>query len=259
MKALSKVSAWVRRLSRRGCQNKQRPKHQTHLVLEQLDQRLVPTGAIALDPTGLLSISGTSAYDTVNVSLDTHGTASAADDQVLVTMQHLGHTESALFAASEVSRIAFYGYAGDDMFFNDTSLPCTADGGHGNDYLRGGFGNDTLQGGYGNDRLFGWAGNDILNGGSGDDELYGGSGHDQLFGNRGKDHLWGQSGNDYLEGGLDGSWDFLSGGAGMDTFVAYKVLDWDIWPLVWHYDTELDVNLDVNSSEGDHVHYKYID
>jgi Ca2+-binding RTX toxin-like protein len=80
------------------------------------------------------------------------------------------------------SRIVFHGGGGDDTFVNQTGIPCTADGGPGN---------DTLIGGSGPDFLLGGAGVDFLNGGAG---------------------------NDYLDGGLDGSHDVLIGGPGSDIF-----------------------------------------
>ena len=101
----------------------------------------------------------------------------------------------------------------------------------GNDVIHGNDGMDQLFGGRGDDRLFGDSGlydtlfgdggNDYLNGGAGTDYMYGGDDDDTLIGGSGRDFLYGMNGDDYLNGSSDGQRDFLSGGAGRDTFVDY--------------------------------------
>ena len=62
------------------------------------------------------------------------------------------------------------------------------------------------------------AGNDIdTHGDAGDDVMYGDDGNDQLSGRLGADELQGNAGNDTLNGDHQ---DILSGGAGLDQFVA---------------------------------------
>jgi hypothetical protein len=122
------------------------------------------------------------------------------------------------YAASSVTKIVFYGNAGNDSFYNSTSIPCEAYGGEGNDILSGGSGNDFLVGGTGNDSLDGNDGDDVLWGSGGHDDLDGGAGDDILKGHGGNDYLYGGSGDDTLYGG-SGS-DELSGGSGVDTLVS---------------------------------------
>ena len=72
--------------------------------------------------------------------------------------------------------------------------------------------------GAGNDiDTHGDAGDDVMNGGDGNDQMYGDDGNDQLSGGLGADELQGNAGNDTLNGDHQ---DLLSGGAGLDQFVA---------------------------------------
>ncbi|MFO0843383.1 MAG: hypothetical protein U0797_13450 [Gemmataceae bacterium] len=127
------------------------------------------------------------------------------------------------FFAPSVNRIVYNGLGGDDRFDNQTSVPCTAFGGAGNDYLAGGHSADYLDGGTGNDEIHAREGDDVLLGGSGNDLMRGGQGNDRMYGGTGKDDMFGALGNDYLDGGRDGSADILRGGDGADTFVAERV------------------------------------
>jgi Ca2+-binding RTX toxin-like protein len=54
-----------------------------------------------------------------------------------------------------------------DMFYLNSAIALTINGGNGDDLLAGGAGNDAINGGAGNNTLIGWGGNDTLNGGSG--------------------------------------------------------------------------------------------
>ena len=115
-----------------------------------------------------------------------------------------------------VTKVQFVGGAGNDRFVNNVySLPVTAWGQGGNDYLEGYNGNDTLMGGDGNDTLVGYGGNDAMWGGNGNDILKGMAGDDTLYGDGGDDKLVGGDGNDTLYGG-DGN-DSIIGGAGTDS------------------------------------------
>jgi Ca2+-binding RTX toxin-like protein len=92
----------------------------------------------------------------------------------------------------------------------------------------GGIGNDTITGAAQLTKsvslaLFGGAGNDTLTGGAGSDFLSGGAGDDKLAGGLGFDVLTGDDGDDTLDGGKDGKLDVLTGGAGKDTFLRYRI------------------------------------
>jgi Ca2+-binding RTX toxin-like protein len=200
----------------------------TRLGLEQLDRRDVP--AITL-VGGVLTIDGLDCgrdvasvgivNGEVRATLDSHEPPSSSGPVVT--------TETQSFALGDVQTIVFNGYGGDDRFTNDSSIPCTANGGAGNDELIGGWGSDLLRGGLGDDGVWGreardvlkgGGGHDLLRGGYGNDVLHGGFGDDRLFGGRGHDTLYGEGGSDYLDGGLGGGTDTLYGGNPEgDTFV----------------------------------------
>jgi RTX calcium-binding nonapeptide repeat (4 copies)/Putative metal-binding motif len=147
--------------------------------------------------------------------------------------------------ATQVRKVTFDGFAGDDSFYNGTSIPSYVRGGDGNDNLIGGSGPDDFDGGRGQDTLYGQDGsnilyggddndilyggkdNDVLLGGGGDDYLAGFDGRDQLSGNQGNDTLVGGNGNDFLTGDEgndiiygDAGNDLIQGGAGNDTIKA---------------------------------------
>lgn len=73
------------------------------------------------------------------------------------------------FDSSAVSAILFNGRDGDDRFVTNVSLPATAYGGAGNDYLKGTGADDSLHGELGDDTLVGFGGRDSLDGGAGND------------------------------------------------------------------------------------------
>ena len=134
-------------------------------------------------------------------------------------------------------------YAGDDVIHGNDGM----------DQLFGGRGDDRLFGDSGlYDRLFGDDGNDYLNGGAGTDYMYGGNDDDTLIGGTGRDFLYGMGGDDYLNGSCDGQRDFLSGGAGEDTFVdyySYRVIN---FRLVRQYEEFLNDVVD-----GEDTRYAY--
>lgn len=170
------------------------------LGMEALEQRQLMTVGIV---NGDLYVYGTSASDTIEVSYQ--------DGKYVVKESNITYRVAASLVTG--GDVAFYGYQGNDYFWNASGLRTTAYGGDGN---------DTLIGGGKNDSLFGNAGMDTLKGGNGDDYLDGGAGEDYLFGHAGKDTL--HAGNDnsynlppsynYLNGG-DGD-DILNGSAGVD-------------------------------------------
>jgi hypothetical protein len=138
-----------------------------------------------------LLITGTSGDDGASV-----GIYSQDPSFVFVTF----NATSKFVPRADFTRIELQGLAGNDTFTNSTGMPCTADGGAGNDTLRGGYGRDVLIGGPGNDALYGGGGDDTLYGGPGNDWLYGeggndtlvtvGGGRDFLYGGDGLDSLW---------------------------------------------------------------------
>lgn len=217
--------------------------------LEVLEERTVLSGTqCSLSLTGVLTIGATTANDTVRTTLDTRGTLSTADDQVVVRVSHSGHTDECRFRASDVARIVANLGDGADVFSNLTGIRSEANGGNGNDSLFGGSNDDRLSGGSGDDRLFGLGGNDVLHGNNGNDRLEGGDGRDFLFGDAGRDTLLGGAGNDRLDGGFDkNNSDVLLGGAGFDVFVRHKFRDF------LSCKTEVDRELDRNPAEGDTI------
>jgi hypothetical protein len=203
------------------------------LQLEGLENRALMAADITLDQgSGVLYIEGTdTTRDTALIRIDTQGTASLADDHVLVSLSSKAdHSIGRLlgdYSRDSVKSIVFNGYGGSDKFTNNTPIPSQADGGAGADILLGGSGKDQLYGGTQNDyldgragydSLYGGAGNDMVFGDKGNDYLYGGTGNDFLFGGAGRDSLWGESGDDLLDGGANTEAQMV-GGAGADTFV----------------------------------------
>lgn len=182
----------------------------SRLKLESLEQRTVPTSISFPDAYGVITVVGSNAKDTVQVTYDASGT------NVKVSLAGIG---SLTTSAASVKKIMFYGYGGNDWFSNTTSEKVTA---------YGGLGNDTLIGGSGKNVLYGGGDNDVLIGGSEDDSL---------FGEGGTDVLYGLAGDDYLDGGNDGLVDSLWGGYDDDTFITHfsqdtvKDATWEDWIL----------------------------
>lgn len=227
------------------------------LSLEPLDRRDVP--ATLTLSGGVLTIEGTSSAEYVSVS---SVTATWNTKVRVTTPPHdglLGTIFEQQYAPGTVQKVVFNGGHGDDSFTCSTSIPCTVDGGYGNDTITGGAGNDTItggpdqpfvsdndviHGGGGSDTIHGGAGQDRIYGDGGNDWLYGDVGHDTLYGGAGSDHLYGGYGNDYLCGSDwpdDDTTDWLYGGQGADHF--------DYWscsshPDYWDFDANYDTNLD---------------
>jgi len=167
------------------------------------DRRMCALPGIHYDAaTGVLTIEGTAADDNVSVG--------CSDTNVVMVSAWQGNPNTPQAKPAPcwkcpgpVTKIEFYGNAGNDTFTNNTNIPCFADGGVGNDTLKGG------------------GANDILFGGAGQDSLYGRGGSDSLYGNQGTDYLDGGDGDDILVGGYDGCVDQCRGGAGHDVFFQY--------------------------------------
>jgi Ca2+-binding RTX toxin-like protein len=90
------------------------------------------------------------------------------------------------------------------------------DGGDGADSLVGTGWNSTLVGGLGDDTLTA-ASDSWLDGGDGNDSITGSSGNDTLIAGNGEDEVYGEAGDDLFLWSPDTSWDYYSGGDGIDT------------------------------------------
>jgi Ca2+-binding RTX toxin-like protein len=186
---------------------------------------------------GNLVVAGTGGRDTIAVTPSRDGT------QLTVVMNRVKFGPFAVPAGG--GRIVMSGLGGADRITVDRKITVGADlyGNAGNDTLTGGSGNDLLVGGDGNDVLTGRAGTNVLIGGAGADRLTGGSGDDLLLGGPTAFDLdptglaniaaeW-TSGASYLDRinhlstvltpatvADDHARDVLTGGAGLDWFVA---------------------------------------
>jgi len=205
------------------------------LTMESLEKRRLMAGVASFTfapSTGILTIHGTGADDTVNASTASYGvtlscSAPAGTNGVVTKVAPV---------QGIVKKIRFFGNAGNDTFRNNTGIPCEA---------HGGIGKDLLQGGANNDMLYGDAGDDELHGGAGVDKLYGGANTDWLFGEAGADYLYGEGGNDSLVGGRDGLVDTYYGGAGKDAFFFPAVIT-----STQFYFSEFESMKDGNSQDG---------
>lgn len=186
--------------------------------------------------TRVVKLNGDNTANYAAVKLDTLNTANPADDQVVVNIVVGGQAYFQKFAPAAVLEVYFYGYGGDDTFYNMTSILSRADGGDGNDSLSGGQGQDFLYGGNGNDNIYAGYGNDVVYGGNGNDTISGGDGSDILNGDAGDDTITdyafsyfdiniinGGSGNDLIYGYGAASVVEISGGSGNDMIYAFGV------------------------------------
>jgi hypothetical protein len=122
--------------------------------VEALDDRTVPA-VVLQQPNGVIAIYGTRWNDWARVYNDPFG-ATIVDTRAATYV----------FPTWSVTGIRFWGYAGNDIFYNDTGFTCWGYGGAGNDYLYGGWGTDYCYGGWGRDQLYGgFGGYDYLSGG----------------------------------------------------------------------------------------------
>lgn len=177
--------------------------------LQYLESRQLLAATCVLDAYGTLTITGTSAGDSIYVSIR------IADSKAVVND---GSGTLKLFDYAKIKKFVVYGKEGNDSLWLSNNLgkiPAFIDGGIGDDHLYSPQGNDTLIGGLGNDSFDADYGNDLVDGGDGADTLSGGPGNDTLKGSVGNDGLFGMSDNDLLDGGT-GS-DNFNGGAGNDT------------------------------------------
>jgi len=112
------------------------------------------------------------------------------------------------YASSQVKSIEFYGYAGNDKFYNNTNVRSIGYGGAGDDYFSGGSVDDWF---YGDLRYSGDTANP-----AGKDTFYGNNGNDYIYAGAGADSIYGGAGDDILDAGAGA--DYLNGGTGKDTF-----------------------------------------
>jgi Ca2+-binding RTX toxin-like protein len=175
------------------------------LSFELLEDRINPAiTATFTAATGLLSVVGDAANNTITVSRDAAGDILVNGGAVSIT----GGTAT----IANTSQLQVFGLGGADVISLDESngaLPAAM--------LFGGDGNDILTGGSGNDLLFGQAGNDTLLGKGGDDQLFGGDGNDILTGGTGNDQVFGEGGNDRMIWNPGEGTDLNEGGDGVDT------------------------------------------
>lgn len=120
---------------------------------------------------GTVVIEGTSGNDKATVR-------QGARDVVIVKL----NGQVFRFPGEDVDRIEFSGLQGDDDFYNHSSLPATAFGDSGDDYLFASIGFAQFIGGSGEDVLVGGRERDHLYGGPDDDLIYGNGGNDLIFG-----------------------------------------------------------------------------
>ncbi|HKB05407.1 MAG TPA: right-handed parallel beta-helix repeat-containing protein, partial [Gemmataceae bacterium] len=183
---------------------------------------------------GDLLIGGTSANDTVKVTMNT------ARTNLIVTLN--GQVVGTFPLAAVTGRIVVHTNEGNDLVQIAAIVPVDAEvhGEEGNDRLFGGRGNDLLDGGAGNDSAVGGAGNDTVAGGGGRDTLIGSAGTDTAVGPdaaalwritgagfgtvnttspfRSVEALTGGTGDDTFRFGVRGSVaGRVDGGAGVDT------------------------------------------
>ena len=176
------------------------------LRLERMEDRRLMAGDIDL-AGDVLTIEGANEYDD-------YARVELIGDELLVSLAHydsngmLVHEHTEDFDLQDVSLIRFFGYDGQDTFYNITPLPSIAVGGNDRDQFVGGSSVDIFYGDAGDDAFWGSEGEDFLYGGEGD--------LDYLFGQGGNDSLFGQGGSDWLEGGPGD--DQLSGGSADDSY-----------------------------------------
>jgi Ca2+-binding RTX toxin-like protein len=197
---------------------------------------------------GILTIAGTEASDNIRLNIVMGN----------LVVFHPGTFSS--YDPDDVAEIVINALGGNDIVFvtGELAVPCTIDGGAGNDSIRGGSGFDSIFGGEGRDTLRGQRGSDTIDGGAGDDVLDGGPRGDTLIGgansdvayysNRTEDldislddvqndgaageddhirsdveHVYGGSGDDWIVGNAHRN--RLRGGAGHDTLLPGRADD----------------------------------
>ena len=137
---------------------------QRDYCLQNLERRTLLSGA-ALTVTlssGVLTVTGTSAADQINISQD-------------YTVWTITNGDWSTTKTGVVKKLVVNGGLGDDWIAVDAGItvPATLLGGAGNDVMTSGSGASSLNGNSGNDSLMGGEANDTLVGDIGNDELQG--------------------------------------------------------------------------------------
>lgn len=147
-----------------------------------------------LAANGVLTVTGTSAADTISVTADS-STRLRVNDGV----------RSTRFIRSKVRSIVINAGNGADTvnIGNGIKQQITIRAGEGNDTVHGGSGREVIAGQDGDDQIFGGGGSDQVGGGNGNDIIDGGSGNDYLYGDAGDDVITGSTGNDVLGGDFE--------------------------------------------------------
>ena len=241
-----------KRSARRAATRRKRPARFVS-GFEPLEPRLMLAVTASFVPgTGVLSVFGDAANNTIDVSRNAAGTILVNGGAVAIR----GGTAT----VANTALVQSYGQGG-----NDTITLNEANGALPRANLFGGAGNDTLTGGSGGDMLFGQTGNDTLLGKGGFDFLFGGSENDTLTGGDADDQVFGESGNDRMiwnpgddtdlnEGGADNDTVEVNGGNGAEVFtttangarVRFDRLD----PAPFSIDIGTSENLVLNANGG---------
>lgn len=167
-------------------------------------RRLLAINATFVPATGLLSITGDSVANVIEVSRNAAGMILVNGGATPIT----GGTPT----VANTSLVQIFGNAGaDTITLNETNgaLPTGQ--------FQGGSENDTITGGSGNDAINGDDGNDVINAKAGTDNVFGGNGDDSLTGGDGNDTISGEIGNDRMIWNTGDDTDVNEGGDGNDT------------------------------------------
>lgn len=167
-------------------------------------RRLLAINATFVPATGLLSITGDSVANVIEVSRNAAGMILVNGGATPIT----GGTPT----VANTSLVQIFGNAGaDTITLNETNgaLPTGQ--------FQGGSENDTITGGSGNDAINGDDGNDVINAKAGTDNVFGGNGDDTLTGGDGNDTISGEIGNDRMIWNTGDDTDVNEGGDGNDT------------------------------------------
>ncbi len=212
----------------------------TQLRGESLESRNLCAVDVSLDGN-VIVIEGSDQADNVVVTHQVGDKNNKYDDKIVVTWTSGGVTQSKSFdlyklvdqgdkyqAVRNVDYLEFSGGAGNDKFWNQTSLVSYLNGGEGNDELHGGSDYDQIAGGEGSDKIWGNGGHDYLYANEVDDQgyensvevIHGGAGDDRIWGTNGaSNYLFGDADDDKLFGGNITGLNMINGGTGDDKLV----------------------------------------
>jgi len=222
-----------------GKANQSSPKQpkKTQLRGESLESRNLCAVDVSLDGN-VIVIEGSDQADNVVVTHQQGDKNNKYDDKIVVTWTSGGVTQSKSFdlyklvfqgdkyqAVKNVDYLEFSGGAGNDKFWNQTSLVSYLNGGAGNDELHGGSDYDQIAGGEGSDKIWGNGGHDYLYANEVGDQgyensvetIHGGNGFDFIYGTNGASNfLYGDADDDVLVGGNITGVNMINGGSGDD-------------------------------------------